>query len=73
MKNALGFTDFQWGTFHLDEESVCRTSGFPVSTAHLKKMADHDDHLAHTEPLANRFVSAIAVHSSALLVYDKFR
>jgi hypothetical protein len=35
-------------------------------------MADDDDHLAHTEPLANRFVSAIAVHSSALLVYDNF-
>jgi hypothetical protein len=31
------------------------------------------DHRAHTEPLANRFLSAIAVHSSALLVYDKFR
>jgi hypothetical protein len=21
MGNALGFTDFQWGTFHLDEKS----------------------------------------------------
>ncbi len=39
-------------------------SGFPVSPAHLKKTADHDDHRAHTEPLANRLLSAIAVRVS---------
>jgi hypothetical protein len=27
--NALVFTAFQWGTFHLDEESANRTSGTP--------------------------------------------
>ena len=26
IENAQVFTDFQWGTLHLDEESACRTS-----------------------------------------------
>jgi hypothetical protein len=29
LRNALVFTDFQWGTFHLDEESAYWTSGLP--------------------------------------------
>jgi hypothetical protein len=41
----------------------------PVSMAHLKKTADHDGQGHVQKPLANRFLSAIAVHSSALLLY----
>jgi hypothetical protein len=27
LKNAVGFTDFQWGTFHLSVKSASRTVG----------------------------------------------
>jgi hypothetical protein len=31
-ENELLFTNFCWGTFHLDEKSPCRTNGIRIST-----------------------------------------
>jgi hypothetical protein len=33
MESALVFTDFQWGTFLLDEKSPCRTHGWRLSAS----------------------------------------